>query len=234
MHSAWSDGACSLEELVEACRRRGYRYMAITDHSQFLKVANGLTPDRLRRQREEIERLNARYSDFTILAGIEMDILPDGTLDYDDDVLKELDFVIAAIHSAFKQPREAIMKRLEAAFRNPYVDVIAHPTGRLIGQRGGYDVDLDRLMKLAAETNTVLELNANPSRLDLSAAYVKKPRKRGRILPLTRTPTIWTCLMIWLLAWRRQGKAGSRTKRSSTHGRLTSCGSFCATNERNE
>ncbi|MGG1556645.1 DNA polymerase/3'-5' exonuclease PolX [Geobacillus thermoleovorans] len=179
MHSAWSDGACSLEELAEACRRRGYRYMAITDHSQFLKVANGLTPDRLRRQREEIERLNARYSDFTILASIEMDILPDGTLDYDDDVLKELDFVIAAIHSAFKQPRETIMKRLEAALRHPYVDVIAHPTGRLIGQRDGYDVDIERLIELAAETNTVLELNANPNRLDLSAAYVKKAQEAG-------------------------------------------------------
>ncbi|MES0855240.1 DNA polymerase/3'-5' exonuclease PolX [Geobacillus sp. G4] len=179
MHSAWSDGACSLEELAEACRRRGYRYIAITDHSHYLKVANGLTPDRLRRQREEIERLNARYSDFTILAGIEMDILPDGTLDYDDDVLKELDFVIAAIHSAFKQPRETIMKRLEAALRHPYVDVIAHPTGRLIGQRDGYDVDIERLIELAAETNTVLELNANPNRLDLSAAYVKKAQEAG-------------------------------------------------------
>lgn len=184
MHSAWSDGACSLEELAEACRRRGYQYMAITDHSQYLKVANGLTPDRLRRQREEIERLNARYSDFTILAGIEMDILPDGTLDYDDDVLKELDFVIAAIHSAFKQPREVIMKRLEAALRHPYVDVIAHPTGRLIGQRDGYDVDVERLIELAVETNTVLELNANPNRLDLSAVYVKKAQEAGAYIAI--------------------------------------------------
>ncbi|AMX82679.1 hypothetical protein GS3922_02740 [Geobacillus subterraneus] len=184
MHSAWSDGACSLEELAEACRRRGYRYIAITDHSHYLKVANGLTPERLRRQREEIERLNARYSDFTILAGIEMDILPDGTLDYDDDVLKELDFVIAAIHSAFKQPRETIMKRLEAALFHPYVDVIAHPTGRLIGQRDGYDVDIERLIELAAKTKTVLELNANPNRLDLSAAYVKKAEEAGAYIAI--------------------------------------------------
>ncbi|AGT33031.1 hypothetical protein M493_13950 [Geobacillus genomosp. 3] len=184
MHSAWSDGACSLEELAEACRRRGYRYIAITDHSRYLKVANGLTPERLRRQREEIERLNARYSDLTILAGVEMDILPDGTLDYDDDVLQELDFVIAAIHSGFKQPREQIMKRLEAALRHPYVDVIAHPTGRLIGRRDGYDVDVERLIELAAETNTVLEINANPNRLDLAAAYVKKAEEAGAYIAI--------------------------------------------------
>ncbi|WP_445612834.1 DNA polymerase/3'-5' exonuclease PolX [Geobacillus sp. YF-1] len=184
MHSAWSDGACSLEELAEACRRRGYRYIAITDHSHYLKVANGLTPERLRRQREEIERLNARYSDLTILAGVEMDILPDGTLDYDDDVLEELDFVIAAIHSGFKQPRETIMKRLEAALFHPYVDVIAHPTGRLIGQRAGYDVDIERLIELAAETKTILELNANPNRLDLSAAYVKKAEEAGAYIAI--------------------------------------------------
>jgi DNA polymerase (family X) len=179
MHSAWSDGACSIEEMAEACRKRGYRYMAITDHSQYLKVANGLTVERLKRQREEIERLNAKYDDFTILAGVEMDILPDGTLDYDDEVLAELDFVIAAIHSSFSQPRDVIMKRLTAALRNRYVDVIAHPTGRLIGRRDGYDVDIDMLIELARETDTVLELNANPNRLDLSYVYLKKAQDAG-------------------------------------------------------
>jgi DNA polymerase (family X) len=179
MHSTWSDGACSIEEMAEACRKKGYRYMAITDHSQYLKVANGLTVERLRRQREEIERLNAKYDDFTILAGIEMDILPDGTLDYDDDVLEELDFVIAAIHSSFSQPRDVIMKRLTAALRNRHVDLIAHPTGRLIGKRDGYDVDIDMLIELARETNTALELNANPNRLDLSYSYLKKAQDAG-------------------------------------------------------
>jgi DNA polymerase (family 10) len=179
MHSAWSDGACSIEEMAEACRKKGYRYMAITDHSQYLKVANGLTVERLKRQREEIERLNAKYGDFTILAGIEMDILPDGTLDYDDEVLKELDFVIAAIHSGFSQPRDVIMERLKAALNNRHVDLIAHPTGRLIGRRDGYDVDVDMLIELARETNTALELNANPHRLDLTYSYLKKAQDAG-------------------------------------------------------
>ncbi|MBB5324639.1 DNA polymerase (family 10) [Anoxybacillus tepidamans] len=179
IHSTWSDGACSIEEMAEECRKKGYRYMAVTDHSQFLKVANGLTVERLKRQREEIERLNAKYDDFTILAGIEMDILPDGTLDYDDDVLTELDFVIAAIHTGFSQDREAIMKRLKAALENVHVDLIAHPTGRLIGRRSGYDVDVDMLIELARETNTALELNANPHRLDLTYTYLKKAQDAG-------------------------------------------------------
>ena len=143
MHTTWSDGAHSIEEMVEACREKGYQYMAITDHSQYLKVANGLTAERLREQREEIRRLNKKYEDFTILSGVEMDILPDGTLDYDDDILEEMDFVIASIHSAFSQPKEKIMERLKTALYNANVDLIAHPTGRKIGKRKGYDVDID-------------------------------------------------------------------------------------------
>lgn len=179
MHSTWSDGANSIEEMAEACRARGYRYMAITDHSQYLKVANGLTVERLRQQREEVNRLNEKYDDFIILAGVEMDILPDGTLDYDEDVLKDMDIVIASIHSAFSQPREKIMERLKTALQNAHVDIIAHPTGRLIGRRSGYDVDIDMLIQLAKETNTALELNANPHRLDLAAEYLKKAQESG-------------------------------------------------------
>jgi DNA polymerase (family X) len=179
MHSTWSDGAFSLEEMAEACRKKGYEYMAITDHSQFLKVANGLTVERLKKQRKEIERLNAKYDDFTILAGVEMDILPDGTLDYDDEVLEGMDIVIASIHSGFSQPREVIMERLKRALTNHHVDIIAHPTGRLIGRRDGYDVDIDMLIELAKETNTALELNANPNRLDLSYEHLKKAQDAG-------------------------------------------------------
>ena len=179
MHTTWSDGAHSIEEMVEACRKKGYQYMAITDHSQYLKVANGLTAERLRKQREEIRRLNKQYEDFTILSGIEMDILPDGTLDYEDDLLKEMDFVIASIHSAFTQPREKIMERLKSALYNANVDLIAHPTGRKIGKRKGYDVDIDLLIQLAKETNTALELNANPNRLDLSAENIRKAQANG-------------------------------------------------------
>jgi DNA polymerase (family X) len=179
MHSTWSDGAYSIEEMAEACRKRGYQYMAVTDHSQYLKVANGLTPERLLKQKEEIKKLNEKYDDFHILSGIEMDILPDGTLDYDDDILKEMDIVIASIHSAFSQPKEKIMNRLKTALENHHVDIIAHPTGRLIGRRAGYEVDIDLLIELAKQTNTVLELNANPNRLDLASEHLRKVQEAG-------------------------------------------------------
>jgi DNA polymerase (family 10) len=179
MHTTWSDGAHTIEEMVEACRARGYQYLAITDHSQYLKVANGLTRERLLRQKEEIKKLNQQYDDILILSGIEMDILPDGTLDYDDELLAEMDFVIASIHSAFSQPREKIMDRLKTALENAHVDLIAHPTGRKIGRREGYDVDIDLLIQLAKETNTALELNANPNRLDLAADYLRKAQENG-------------------------------------------------------
>ncbi|MEH7393449.1 DNA polymerase/3'-5' exonuclease PolX [Bacillus sp. JJ1474] len=179
MHTTWSDGAHTIEEMVEACRARGYKYVAITDHSQYLKVANGLTSERLRKQKEEIKRLNERYDDITILSGVEMDILPDGTLDYDDELLAEMDIVIASIHSSFSQPKAKIMERLKTALKNPHVDIIAHPTGRKIGQRDGYEVDIDLLIELAKETNTVLELNANPNRLDLAPQYIRKAQDAG-------------------------------------------------------
>ena len=179
MHSTWSDGAYSIEEMIEACRAKGYQYMAITDHSQYLKVANGLTAERLREQIQIIKEYNKKYDDIIILSGIEMDILPDGSLDFDDELLSEVDFVIASIHSSFSQSREKIMERLKTALYNPHVDMIAHPTGRLIGRRDGYDVDVDELIALAKETNTALELNANPHRLDLSAEYLKKAQAAG-------------------------------------------------------
>ncbi|SNS65975.1 DNA polymerase (family 10) [Bacillus sp. OK838] len=179
MHTTWSDGAHTIEEMIEACRAKGYRYMAITDHSQYLKVANGLTVERLREQKRIIHELNEKYDDFTVLSGIEMDILPDGTLDYDDELLAELDLVIASIHSSFSQPRETIMERLKTALNNPHVDIIAHPTGRIIGRRTGYDVDIEMLIELARETNTALELNANPNRLDLAPPHLRKAQEAG-------------------------------------------------------
>ncbi|MBD1381142.1 DNA polymerase/3'-5' exonuclease PolX [Metabacillus arenae] len=179
MHSTWSDGAFTIEEMAEACRQKGYQYIAITDHSQYLKVANGLTPERVKAQREEIKRINEKYNDFHIFTGIEMDILPNGTLDYDDDLLEGLDLVIASIHSSFSQPQEVIMSRLKTALENKHVDIIAHPTGRLIGRRNGYDVDIDMLVNLAKETDTVLELNANPNRLDLNMEHLKKAQEAG-------------------------------------------------------
>ncbi|NWK84523.1 DNA polymerase/3'-5' exonuclease PolX [Staphylococcus sp. GSSP0090] len=174
MHTTYSDGAFSIEDMVKANIEKGYEFMVITDHSQSLKVANGLSVERLLRQNEEIKALNEKYEEIDIYSGIEMDILPDGQLDYDDEILAQLDYVIAAIHQSFNQSQEEIMQRLENACRNPYVRHIAHPTGRIIGKRPGYEPDIDRLCQLAEETNTVLEINANPKRLDLNAETVKK------------------------------------------------------------
>ncbi|WP_426428879.1 DNA polymerase/3'-5' exonuclease PolX [Staphylococcus equorum] len=174
MHTTYSDGAFSIEDMIEANIAKGHQFMVITDHSQSLKVANGLSVERLLRQNEEIKALNNKYEEIDIYSGIEMDILPDGRLDYDDEVLAQLDYVIAAIHQSFNQSQEDIMKRLENACRNPYVRHIAHPTGRIIGKRPGYEPDIDRLCEIAEETNTILEINANPKRLDLNAETVKK------------------------------------------------------------
>ncbi|RDW16286.1 DNA polymerase/3'-5' exonuclease PolX [Oceanobacillus arenosus] len=184
MHTTWSDGAQSLEEMVNKVREKGYEYMAITDHSRYLRVANGLDEKRLREQREEIAALNAKYNDFRIFAGVEMDILPDASLDFSDEFLKEMDFVIGAIHSSFNQSEKEIMDRLNRALENPYVSLIAHPTGRIIGRREGYQVDVDQLIEKAKETNTALEINANPNRLDLSAEWARKAQAAGVTLAI--------------------------------------------------
>ncbi|TSI03157.1 DNA polymerase/3'-5' exonuclease PolX [Lysinibacillus sp. BW-2-10] len=172
MHTTWSDGAHTVREMGEALIERGYAYGVITDHSQYLKVANGLTPERLKNQRVEIYQFNESHPNFTLYAGTEMDILPDATLDYDDEVLRELDFVIASIHSSFSQPQEKIMERLFTAIKNPYVHMIAHPTGRIIGQREGYNPDIPQLIQWASEYGKILELNANPYRLDLCIEHL--------------------------------------------------------------
>ncbi|WP_079475791.1 DNA polymerase/3'-5' exonuclease PolX [Marinococcus halophilus] len=174
MHTTWSDGSLSIREMVEEVKKHGYEWLALTDHSKYLRIAHGLDEDRIRRQMEEIQNVREEEKNIQIFAGIEMDIRPDGTLDIDDDVLKELDVVIASIHSSFSQSEKEIMNRMEQALKHPEVNVIAHPTGRLLGRRDGYKVDLDWLMKRAGETNTALELNANPNRLDLSADWLRK------------------------------------------------------------
>jgi DNA polymerase (family 10) len=179
MHSTWSDGACTIQEMVEAMRAKGYRYACLTDHSKSLRVAGGLSEHMLLKQLEEVARVNARFSDFTLFSGVEMDILADGTMDYSNEILEKLDFVIASIHSSFSQSRQAIMRRLEAACRNPFVRLIAHPTGRLLGKRSGYAVDVERLIELARETGTALELNASRYRLDLSAKWLTKAQDAG-------------------------------------------------------
>lgn len=173
MHTTMSDGAFSLREMIEANIQKGYEYMVITDHSRSLRVAHGLEIERLLRQNEEIKAMNEEYDEIDIYSGTEMDILADGTLDYPDEILAQLDYVIASIHQSFNQTEEQIMHRLEQACRNPYVRHIAHPTGRIIGRRDGYKVNMDRLFEIAKETGTILEINANPLRLDLSAEALR-------------------------------------------------------------
>ncbi|ARF13195.1 DNA polymerase/3'-5' exonuclease PolX [Sporosarcina ureae] len=179
MHTTWSDGGHSIEEMVEACRAKGYSHLVITDHSHYLKVANGLTPERLLEQIEEIRAVNMKYDDIEVFCGTEMDILPDGKLDFEDEILEQLDFVIASIHSSFNQPQEQIMERLHAACKNPHVHMIAHPTGRIIGQREGYNPDIEQLIKWASEYGKILEVNASPYRLDLRTEHVIQAIEAG-------------------------------------------------------
>ncbi|PIC63593.1 DNA polymerase/3'-5' exonuclease PolX [Sporosarcina sp. P13] len=179
MHTTWSDGGYSVEEMVQACRAKGYSHLVITDHSHYLKVANGLTPERLLKQIEEIREVSAKYDDIEVFCGTEMDILPDGQLDYEDEILQQLDFVIASIHSSFNQPQEQIMERLHMACKNPYVHMIAHPTGRIIGQREGYNPDIEQLIKWASEYGKILEVNANPYRLDLRIEHLIQAKEAG-------------------------------------------------------
>jgi len=170
-HTDWSDGGNTLEEMARAAMARGYRYLAVCDHSRSLTVANGLDAERLARQAAEIEALNRKWEkegkDFRLLRGIEVDILPDGRLDLDDDVLAGLDIVIASVHSGFRQDRETMTARIERALRNPHVDVLGHPTGRLIGRRAEYAVDVRRIFEVARAEGKALEINASPDRLDL-------------------------------------------------------------------
>jgi len=178
-HSQWSDGAHTIRQMAEAAKKKGYKYIAITDHSQSLKFAGGLTEERLREQIELIQKLNQELDDFTILSGIEVDIKSDGSLDFSDEILSKLDVVIAAIHSGFKQESKMITKRLVGAMQNRFVSIIAHPTGRLIGYRESYQLDMNEIIKVAAKTGTILEINAYPERLDLNDVYCRMAKDKG-------------------------------------------------------
>ena len=177
VHSKWSDGSHTFEQLAEAATEHGYSYFALTDHSQGLGVARGLTVERLAEQKRAIETLNKKLKSIRILHGTEVDIRSDGTLDFPDDALQTLDIVVASIHSGFKQTKEQLTSRIVAAMNNPYVSIIAHPTGRLIGERDAYEVDMDKILKTAKETGTAIEINAYPLRLDLSDIYAKKAKE---------------------------------------------------------
>ena len=179
MHTTWTDGKYTTEEMVEAARNRGYKYVAITDHSKSLGVAGGLSDEDLMKHTDECRALDAKFSDIRVLAGTEVDIRQDGTLDYSDELLAKLDFVVASLHSGFKQDKASLTMRVVRAMQNPYVRVIGHPTGRLLGDRDAYELDLDEIMKEAARTRTCLEVNSNFHRLDLNDTHCRKAREMG-------------------------------------------------------
>jgi len=185
IHTTWSDGSDSLEAIARAGEARGYEYLAICDHSRSLNVAHGMTVARLRQQMTKIRALNARAKRFQLLMGAEVDILSDGAMDYPNEVLASLDFVVGSIHSGFTQGEAALTRRVVAAMRNPYVTLIAHPTGRLMGQREPYPVDLEAVYRTAKETGTALEINASPKRLDLCDTAARRANDLGVMLAVS-------------------------------------------------
>ncbi len=184
VHSDWSDGRSTLSELALAARARGYEYLAVTDHSAGLGIAHGLNAERLAGQRHAIEKLNARGIGIRLLTGVEVDIRADGTLDLPDELLAGLDIVIASVHSSLQQDESRMTARLIRAVENPHVDIIAHPTGRLIGRREPAAVNVERLIRAAADHLTALEINAMPDRLDLKDLHARRAQEQGALLAL--------------------------------------------------
>jgi len=185
VHTSATDGVNDLAEMVEAARRRRYEYIAVTDHSKAVRVAGGLTRAGFHHQFKAIERLQKQYSDISILKGAEVDILDDGRLDLDDATLAELDVVIVAVHSRFNLSRTAMTKRVIRALRHPHVQILGHPTGRLIGRRDAYQIDFEEILKAAADHGVALEINAQPERLDLDDVQARAAHEGGARLVIS-------------------------------------------------
>ena len=179
VHTVYSDGGDSIDQLIAAARLLGWSYLGISDHSQSAHYAGGLKAAAILQQRREIDLLNSKNPDFTILAGIESDIKPDGSLDYSDDILAQFDFVIASVHSAFKQDECTMTKRIIKAMNNPYVSILGHMTGRMLLKRPGYQVNIPEVIAAAAQTGTMIEINANPRRLDLDWRWHSLAKEQG-------------------------------------------------------
>jgi len=179
VHSNWTDGTVDIEGMARAAKARGYQYMALTDHSRRVAMAHGLDPARLNRQIREVEKINDTLDGFTILKGIEVDILEDGRLDLPDTSLAKLDVVVASVHSYFDLSRQAQTSRIIKAMQNRHVSIIGHPTGRLIGEREPYDIDMDRVTTAAREIGCALEINAEPDRLDLNDIHIHAAKTKG-------------------------------------------------------
>jgi DNA polymerase (family 10) len=183
-HSSWSDGRNEIAVMARAARERGYAYIALTDHTQSLTIAQGLTPQRFIARAAEIETVNATPGLARVLNGAEVDILPDGSLDLPDDCLASLDVVVASVHTALDQPRDQITQRVLSALRSPHVDVLAHPTSRRLDRRGETRLDLDAVIAEAVNTGTALEINSSPWRLDLNDNWARKAREAGAVLAI--------------------------------------------------
>lgn len=182
-HSTWSDGKFSIKEMAEACMERGYEYLGITDHSYTAAYAGGLKPQEVKEQWKEIDQLNKQFSNdgrnFRIFKGIEADILSDGSIDFEDELLEGFDFVIASVHSSLDMPRKKMMDRFRKAIKHPATRIVGHPTGRLLLKREGSDLDMNELIELAVEHNTAIEINASPWRLDLDWRHGNKAKEVG-------------------------------------------------------
>ena len=179
VHSKFSDGSASIEEIAAYARKLGLKWVGICDHSQGLKVAGGVPIEKIMEKKKAIEAFNKRSKDVKLLCGTEVDILADGKLDYPDEILKEFDLVIASIHSGFKQGEENLTQRIVAAMKNPFVHCIGHPTGRLLGEREPYPLDMERIISTAKETKTALEINAYYKRLDLNDIHARAAKEAG-------------------------------------------------------
>jgi DNA polymerase (family X) len=184
MHTIYSDGSNTIEEMAESARNMGLNYIGISDHSRSAFYARGLNRDEIMRQLEEIDKLNNKYEDFHIFKGIESDILPDGALDYEDDVLKLFDFVIASVHSNFKLEKDKMTKRLINAITNRYTTMLGHPTGRILLARKEYDMDIYAVIDAASEYSKIIEINADPHRLDLDWRYLKYAKEKGVLMSI--------------------------------------------------
>ncbi|HHW48858.1 MAG TPA: DNA polymerase/3'-5' exonuclease PolX [Clostridiaceae bacterium] len=179
IHTSYSDGLNTIEELAKACIERGFSYMGISDHSQSAYYAGGLNVDDIKRQHEEIDRLNEKFSGFKIFKGIELDILPDGSIDYDDEILSWFDFTIASVHTAFRMDEDKMTERVIKAMKNKNVNILGHPTGRLLLSREPFKININEIFRTAAEENVIIEINSNSHRLDLDWRYCKAAKEAG-------------------------------------------------------
>ncbi len=184
MHTNWSDGRGTIRQMVEAAASLGHEYIAITDHSKSSRVANGLTPEQLLAQIQQVRSINAEIDGLEVLTGSEVDILKDGSLDFSDELLAQLDIVVASVHEGFSMREAEMTNRVIRAIENPYVTIIGHPTGRLLGRRPGYAINLEAVIDAAAANRVALEVNAAPSRLDLEPNAVRQARSRGALLSI--------------------------------------------------